>query len=140
MRVVLDTDLLVAGLRSPDGASRELLRAALAGRVSPLVSTPLLLEYETVLTRPGRLAETGLTVLEVIAFIDALLGRARPVTFDIRWRPTDADADDEHVLETAINGQAEAIVTFNLRHLAGPAARFGIHATRPGSFLRELKP
>lgn len=61
------------------------------------------------------------------------------MAFDFRWRPSGADPDDELILETAVNGQAHGIATFNLRHLRIAAARFGILADRPGPLLRSLE-
>ncbi|MES1158333.1 MAG: PIN domain-containing protein [Terricaulis silvestris] len=62
-----------------------------------------------------------------------------PVETRFRWRPLGADPGDDHVLETALNGGAEAIVTFNLRDFVVPAQRFGLPVLRPGDILRVLE-
>ncbi len=140
MRVALDTDVVTSALISPDGASRQLLLDALDGKFSLLLSTALLLEYEAVLCRPQHLARARATPTEIGEILDALAGICVPVTFDYRWRPTGAHADDELVIETAINGHADALITFNLRDMQRAAEIFGFEALRPGPFLRRVRP
>jgi len=138
MRLVLDTDVLFAGLRSANGASRRLLQAVFDRQAAVLISTSLMLEYETVLTRSAFLEESGMTASDVLNFLDDMAGFCVPVAFDYRWRPLADDADDDLVLETAINGGADAIATFNLADLADGAARFGILTGRPATILKRL--
>ncbi len=138
-RVVLDTDVAVAGVASAAGASRRLLLAALDGEVRLLLSTPLLLEYEAVLTRPGVLAMAGVSAEEVLAVLDELAGLCVPVAFDYRWRPQARDPDDDLVLETAVNGGAEVIATFNVADMQAGARRFGIAVERPGAVVRRIR-
>jgi putative PIN family toxin of toxin-antitoxin system len=120
-RFVLDTGILVAALRSRSGASRQLLLAALEREFELLISVPLMLEYEAVLTRPEHLAASGLTSKEVAHVLDDLAGTATPVRLAFRWRPRLPDANDDMVLETAMNGDATAIVSFNVRDFAAAA-------------------
>ena len=117
MRLVLDTDVVVAALRSDRGASRQLVLAALDGRIEMLVSVPLVLEYEAVLTRPQLLKDVAMTIADVGAVLDAILSMAVPVEMRFLWRPQLKDPSDEMVLETAANGSADYLATFNLRHL-----------------------
>lgn len=138
MRVVLDTDVLVAALRSDQGASRQLLLAALDRRFVMLVSVPLMLEYEAVLTREEHLAAAGITANDVDTVLDALATVVEPVRLSFLWRPRLKDAADEMVLETAVNGMADRLVTFNLKHLGEAALEFGVRALSPGKALREL--
>jgi len=112
---VLDTDVMTAALRSDRGASRQLLLAALDRQFELLLSVPLILEYEAVLTRPEHLAACGLSRADVGRILDDLAAVARPVRLAFRWRPRLSDPDDDMVLETAINGDADAIVTINQR-------------------------
>ncbi len=139
MRLVLDTDVLVAALRSDKGASRQLLLAALELRVVMLISVPLMLEYEAVLTRPEQLKFIGLTTGEVNSILDAIAAVAEPVRFRFLWRPQLEDPSDEMVLETAVNGNADYLATFNLRHLLEPSALFGIRAAVPGQIWRKIR-
>jgi putative PIN family toxin of toxin-antitoxin system len=112
---VLDMDVLVAALRSSRGASRQLLLGALDHRFELLLSVPLVLEYEAVLTRPENLAACGLRGEEVERVLDDLASVARLVRLSFRWRPRLSDPNDDMVLETAVKGDADAIVTFNQR-------------------------
>ena len=135
---MLDTDVLVAALRSDAGASRQILLAALAGRFELLLSVPLILEYEAVLTRPEHLAASETTSRDVSDLLDGLAAVAKPVTLAFRWRPELSDPNEDMVLETTINGQAHAIVTFNERDFKAVAAAFGCRVMRPGEFLRAI--
>ena len=130
--------MLVAALRSDRGASRQLLIGALDRAFEVLVSVPLILEYEAVLTRPEHLEASGLTSSQVNAVLDALVKVSIPVPLRFLWRPRLKDPADEMVLETAVNGAAEWLVTFNLRHLAGAAREFGIRVARPCDVHREV--
>ena len=139
MRIVLDTDVMVAALRSNAGASRQLLVSALRKRFELLLSVPLLPEYEAVLKRPEHLKAAGATHDDIDAILDALVAAGVPVIPNFSWRPELSDPGDEMVLETAVNGQADLIVTFNVTHLGHAAPRFGIRATRPPEALSILK-
>jgi putative PIN family toxin of toxin-antitoxin system len=138
MRFVLDTSVLVAAVRSSSGASAELIRQVFAGNVVIPASVLLFLEYEEVLTRGEHLAGAGATAEEMIILLDALAERIDAVKIKFLWRPQLRDADDEMVLETAINGQADAIVTFNRRDFAVHAEQFGIAILTPGEAIGKL--
>jgi putative PIN family toxin of toxin-antitoxin system len=135
---VLDTDVLVAAFRSETGASRQILLAALDHRFELLLSVPLMLEYEAVLSRPEHLKASGASDEDVADVLDGLALVGKRVTFAFRWRPALPDPNDDMVLETAVNGHAAAIVTFNQRDFKPVAARFGCQVMRPGDFLRVL--
>lgn len=139
MRLVLDTATMVAAIRSNAGASNRLLVAGLERRFALLVSTPLLIEYEAVMTRPEHLQASGLTDGEVAMVLDALAATAEPVRLAFLWRPAVRDPDDDMVLEVAANGHADAIVTFNLRDFSAVAGRFGVEVLSPGAVLRRLE-
>ncbi len=140
IRIVLDTDVMFAAFDSAGGASRALLLECLEGRGRLLLSATLLLEYEAVLSRPDNLARFGISVADLLAVLDELAALCVPVAFDYRWRPGAADPDDDLVLETAINGGAGVIASFNLADLAAGAATFGIAVERPKDVLRRLRP
>jgi putative PIN family toxin of toxin-antitoxin system len=135
---VLDTDVLVAAFRSNAGASRRVLEAARARRFMLLLSVPLMLEYESVLSRPEHLAASGASKQDVSAVLDELAQVGKRVELAIRLRPMLSDPDDEMVLETAINGFADAIVTFNDRDFRPVAARFRCAVLRPREIVRRL--
>ena len=139
MRVVLDTSVLVAAVRSPAGASAAILDAALSGSVQILISTALVLEYEAVLTRADHLRASGLTTGDVDKLLDAICRMATEVTIHWQWRPQLLDPDDEMVLETAMNGRAEAIVTFNRADFIHAARQFDFKVLSPGEALEKVK-
>jgi putative PIN family toxin of toxin-antitoxin system len=139
MRLVLDTATMVAAIRSDRGASRLLLRAALEGQsLRLLVSVPLLIEYEAVLTRAEHLRAADLTTADMGALLDAVAAVAERVELAFLWRPVLPDADDDMVLETAMNGRADGIVTFNRRDFEPATRRFGIAILSPGDAVRRL--
>ena len=135
---MLDTDVIVAAVRSAEGASRALLEAIHAGRLVGLISVPLLLEYEAVLSRSDHLRVRGLSVNDVEAILDGLADVMEHVFLHYLWRPLLRDSDDDMVLETAINGRATAIVTFNLRDYGRWPESFGIKVLQPTDCLRRL--
>ena len=135
---MLDTDVLVAAFRSDTGASRKVLEAARTRRFNLLLSVPLMLEYEAVLTRPEHLAASRATIEDVSAVLDELASVTRRVELVIRTRPLLSDPNDEMVLETAINGRADAIVTFNDRDFRRVATRFRCSVVRPVEIVRQL--
>jgi predicted nucleic acid-binding protein len=131
----------VAAIRSDAGASRWLLRAALERRrdLTLLVSVPLLIEYEAVMTRAEHLKAAGLSVGEVEALLDAVAAVAEPVQLAYLWRPALPDIDDDMVLEAAVNGRADGVITFNLSDFVDPARQFGIEVMRPGEAVKRLE-
>jgi putative PIN family toxin of toxin-antitoxin system len=137
MSVVLDTDVMVAALRSPRGASAELLRQILVGERIAMASVPLFVEYEAVMSRPEHLKAAVATVADVRNLLDVLAGIVKPVEIRYLWRPQLSDADDDMVLECAANGGARYLVTFNVADFKGPAERFGIKPVTPGQLLEE---
>jgi putative PIN family toxin of toxin-antitoxin system len=139
VRAVLDTSVLVAAIRSQTGASKALLAAALQLRFHFLISTPLVLEYEAVLTRREHLLASGLSNGEIQEVLDMLCATGIQVQMTRSWRPKLRDPDDEMVLGTAINGQGDAIVTFNRADFAGFVEEFGIQVLSPMEALRRME-
>ncbi|MER9616770.1 putative toxin-antitoxin system toxin component, PIN family [Mesorhizobium sp. M0207] len=139
MRLLLDTAAMVAAIRSDAGASRQLLVAALERRLTLIASVPLMIEYQAVMTRPEHLEASGRSAEDVNALLDAVAAVAEPVRLVFLWRPAVRDPDDDMVLEAAVNGGADAIVTFNLRDFGKVAERFGIMVVSPGEALKRLE-
>ncbi|WP_274628389.1 PIN domain-containing protein [Arvimicrobium flavum] len=107
--------------------------------MTPLVSTALFLEYESVLKRPEQIAAHGFAVNEIDQFLAELAALAEPVETHFLWRPQLADITDELVLETAVNGRADALISHNVRDFAGVPARFGVKLMRPADCLGGLQ-
>jgi putative PIN family toxin of toxin-antitoxin system len=139
-RVVLDTDVLVAAFRSPQGASAELLRRVHVRQLLMLASVALFAEYESVLTRPEHLQATGLRAADMQLVLDELAELVVRVSDWFQWRPQVRDPADEMVLEAAVNGGAEVLISFNRRDFGDAPARFGVMLATPGQFLRSLLP
>jgi len=104
-----------------------------------VLSVALALEYEAKCMMAEHRLASGLNEVEVLVFVDGLLSLAEPVQQYFRWRPQLSDPGDELVLEAAVNGRAEAIVTFNEKHLRAARTSFGIEVFRPGEALRRLE-
>lgn len=138
MRIVIDTDALVAALRSDQGASRRLLLLALNREIEPVVSVPLVLQYEAVLKRQDHLQAAALRASDVDVILDALIACSRRVKLAFLWRPLLADADDDMVLETAMNGSAEYLVSFNKRDFRLGCDRLGLALLSPSEALRAI--
>jgi len=140
VKLVLDTDVVVAAMRSPRGASLEILRLARQGTVTLRVSMPLALEYEAVCSRPEHRVAAGLSVHETEVLVTAVIALAEPVLTHFLWRPQLRDAGDEMVLEAAINGRVDALVTFNIRDFAPAYTVFGVPTLLPREVIRRIKP
>jgi putative PIN family toxin of toxin-antitoxin system len=136
---VLDTCVIVAAIKSKSGASFILVDAASVRNkfFECVLSNSLISEYEEVIHRPEHRLKNW-TNSDLAALVDSLLVPAYWAPTDFLCRPLLRDADDELVLEAAVNGQADLIVTFNVKHF-GPAGRFGVKVVTPGQLLEILK-
>ena len=135
-RIVLDTNVLYAGLYSASGKSYQLLKAIAEGRVRIALSTPLLFEYEDVLKRNHAVLSLSDAQVEVV--LDNLCALADFQAVYFLWRPCLPDANDDMVLELAVAAQVQHIVTFNAKDFR-PAIRFGIEVVTPKNMLEDLQ-
>ena len=133
------TDVLVAAVRSARGASRVLLTAALENRYPVLVSVPLMLEYEAVLARPEHLEAAGIAAADIGFLLDAFALVIEPIRISYLWRPVLPDPGDDLVLETAVNGRADVVVTFNRRDFVPATTGFGVEILAPADAVRRLE-
>jgi putative PIN family toxin of toxin-antitoxin system len=138
VRIVLDTDVIVAAMRSPTGASAAIIRKARRGKIALLLSVPLAMEYEAVCVRPEHQLAAGLSEQEVRMFVDAVIAIAEPVKIHYLWRPQLRDPSDEMVLEAAVNGRANLLITFNVRDYGTAQARFGIEVMTPREAVERI--
>jgi len=135
-QVVLDTNVVVAGLRSSLGASHKLLQIIGTTQVFEInLSVPLVLEYEEVLRRQAR--SLGLSHREIGNFLDYLCSAGNRGEIFVLWRPFLSDPDDDLVLEVAVESGSESIVTFNVRDFQG-VDQFGIKPVTPREFLEVI--
>ena len=136
MRVVLDSSVLVAALRSRQGASFRLLELLRDGQFEIAISVPLALEYEAVLVRHA--VELNLSREAAIGVVDFLCGVAHCQDIHFLWRPSLPDPQDEFVLELAVAANCEAIITHNVRDFVA-TKRFKPQVLTPAAFLARIR-
>jgi putative PIN family toxin of toxin-antitoxin system len=134
-QIVLDTNVLIAGLRSNRGASHRLLRLVGTGRFGLHLSVAVVLEYEEILKRLA--AEVGLSPADIDDLLDYLCSVAGLHEINFLWRPFLQNPDDDMLLELAVEAGCSSIVTHNVSDFSG-CQTFGIGAVTPGAFLRQI--
>ena len=138
VRIVVDTNVLVAAAASPDGASREVIRRCLLGRYEPLVAQALFTEYEAVLSRTDIFLRSPISSKERGVLWMAFASRCEWVRVRFLWRPNLADESDNHIVELAVAGGADAIVTHNRRDFERAELHFpGLSIVTPGELIAE---
>lgn len=135
VQVVLDTNVLVAAIRSRQGASFQVLRRVGTGAFDVVVSVPLVVEYESALLRHA--GPDALDRDDVLAIVDYVCAVARRQPIFYLWRPLLTDPADDMVAEAAVAGGCHGVVTHNWRHFAG-IQRFGLQVWGPGAFLEVI--
>lgn len=137
LRVVLDTSVLVAAMRSRDGASYALVSAIPSPDFEICLSISLYTEWQDVLTRPENLP-AGITAEAMVSFLRVLAGEARPQEVYFHWRPFLRDPNDDMILELAFAADCAYIVTHNIQDFAG-CQRMGVEAITPRDFLNLVR-
>ncbi|WP_447970201.1 putative toxin-antitoxin system toxin component, PIN family [Nitrospira sp. M1] len=135
MKIVLDTNVVYAGLYSSRGASYQILRYIEQGIVTISLSTALLFEYEEILKRSR--ATLKLTVREIEQLLDYFCHVSEHHKIFFLWRPYLKDPKDDHILELAVSSQTETIVTHNMKDFRD-IRRFGVRAITPKTLMEEL--
>lgn len=139
MRYLLDTNVLVAAMRSRSGASNALVRRALQGDLPLLVHQKLVLEYRDVLSRPDILAQTGLAWQDIELVLAHLVASAHEVQVRYLWRPNLKDEGDNLIVEIAVAAWPCTIVTHNLKDFVNAELRFPqVALCTPGQLLQTL--
>jgi putative PIN family toxin of toxin-antitoxin system len=115
------------------------LRLIASRRLVLLATPPLFLEYEEVLKRAEQRLAHGLTLDEIDEFLAELAALVEPVDVHFRWRPQLRDANDEMVFEAAINGEADALVTYNVADFASAGDRFDVRIVHPAELLKRIR-
>jgi putative PIN family toxin of toxin-antitoxin system len=134
INVVIDTNVIVAALKSRRGASYKLLISLTTGVYRPNISVPLFLEYESVAKRTGLVI--GLNDQDINDILDYILCQSSIRQIFYLWRPFLKNPLDDLVLEVAVESQSEYIVTFNKKDFSG-IERFGIKVVTPQEFMAE---
>lgn len=136
IRIVLDTNIIFAGLYSTFGASFQVLKAVTVGKIQPVLSVALLFEYEDILKRNSR--KLGLTHRDIDAFLDNICNLSSFQKIHYLWRPFLPDPKDDHVLELAIASQVKKIATFNAKDFKD-IDKFGVKIISPKQLLEEIE-
>ena len=140
MRVVLDTNIFIGACLGV-GPARKVVEACLHGGLSPLMSQTLINEIESVLGRAGLFESCRLTLEQRLDLLDIYLARCEWCKIHFMWRPNLKDEADNHLMELAVAGSANAIVTRNLRDFRFAELKFqGVRICDPEQILRELEP
>ena len=141
MRVVVDTNVLVAGLIGKKGPNREVLRLCLKGVLQPFVGNALYLEYQDLLNREHIQALCNQTSVSLMEFLDGFADACTAVDARYLWRPNLKDEADNHLIELAIAAHASFIITNNVSDFANAELkRVGFEVVTPEQILRLLKP
>jgi putative PIN family toxin of toxin-antitoxin system len=135
IQIVLDTNIISAGLYSTIGASFQVLRALTARKIQPVLSVALLFEYEDVLKRNSR--KLGLTHWEIDAFLDNTCNLSSFQKIYFLWFLFLPDSKDDHVLELAVASQVKNIATFNAKDFKD-VDEFGLKFINPKQLLEEI--
>jgi uncharacterized protein len=139
-RVVVDTSVFVAALRSAEGASRAILRLCLRGRCQPLMGDKLFNEFEDVLARAQLFERSPLSPHERTEMMGAFLAVCEWVPVFFLWRPNLPDEGDNHLVELAVAGNAETLVTLNVRDFRGGELRFPqLRVETPAKFMQRWR-
>ena len=134
-RIILDTNVLYAGLYSSRGASFKILQAIEEGKLKIVLSTTLLFEYEDILKRNQ--VDLGLSNQEIEKVLDYFCLKSEHQKIYFLWRPYLPDPKDDHLLELAIASGTKLIVTHNTKDFKGVEA-FGIRSITPQAILEEI--
>lgn len=135
--IVVDTNVLLAALTSSKGYSFYLLEKMLNKNIDYLVSLKLISEYWAVVTRHENMKKIPLSLDEIESVLALIAQNGIFQEVYYRWRPNLKDEDDNFILELAIAGQAESIVTFNRKDFLIPELKFNISILTPADFLKE---
>ena len=130
--IILDTNVLYAGLYSSSGASFKVLKRIESGKIQPILSATLLFEYEAVLKRNKKILE--LSDHEIEKLLDYFCMQSKHQKIHFLWRPQLPDAKDDHILELAVASGTKFIITHNIKDFKGIEV-FNVRAITPQQLL-----
>ncbi len=134
-RVILDTNVILAAMRSRTGASHRLLLTIGHSRWQSVVTPALMYEYEDVARRPGNAPE--LSSQDITNILNLIYQESHRQLVWFSWRPLSSDPGDDVILEAAIAGGCDFVVSFNQRHLRA-SREFGIEILKPADLLKLI--
>ena len=138
-RIVVDTNVFIAAILSPLGSNRKLIRACLEGRAKPIMGAALFHEYEDLLSRSELMKKSPIDEGERNQLLAAFLSVSEWIKVYHLWRPNLPDEADDHLIELAVAGGAETIVTDNLKDLRRGELHFpDLNILSPNQFLEPI--
>ena len=137
---VIDTNVFISALMKGDTAPRALLRRCLLGQVKPLIGNALYAEYEDIMAREHVFRNSPVTAEEREALFDAFVAQCQWINIYYRWRPNLRDEADNHLMELAIAGNAQWLITGNTRDFRQHELQFPeIRIATVAEFLQALQ-
>lgn len=136
LNIILDTNVLHAGLYSSKGASYQILKLVEKDKIKIILSTVLLFEYEDVLKRNKKILK--LTDSDIDRILDNLCALSRHQKIYYLWCPYLSDPKDDHILELAVASETKTIVTHNIKDFIG-VDKFGVRVITPKELLEDIK-
>jgi putative PIN family toxin of toxin-antitoxin system len=138
VKVVVDTNVIISGLTSPEGKNRRILHACIAGTITPLLGMALFSEIEDVAFRKETLKRCPVSKEEVRILLNAMYANAQWIRIYFLWRPNLPDESDNHLLELAIAGQAQCLITNNLKDVNRGELFFpSLYVLHPADFVED---
>ncbi len=139
-KVVIDTNIFVSALMNRGGAPRHIIRLALLGEIAPLMGNALLGEYEDVISRENIQAKCVLNASERQELLEAFLSSCEWSSVYFLWRPNLRDEQDNHLIELALAGGADTIITANKRDFNNGDLSFpDLKILNAGEFLQKRR-
>ena len=138
MKIVIDTSIWISALLTKESNSREIIRLALQGKLTPQMSEALFYEYESVMKRAKILNSCILNKKDQEALFNALLSVSRWNEVYYLWRPNLSDENDNFVIELAVASGAKYVITYNLKDFKTAELSFNCQIMTPEQFLKEI--
>ncbi len=137
--IILDTNIFISALLGPSGASRKIIRECLEGSFQPIMGNALFREHEDLLLRKNLFKKCILNDAERNKLFDAFLSVCQWVSVYYGWRPNLKDESDNHLIELAVAGGAQYLVTKNTKDFKNPELLFSsFQIVRPEKFIKEV--
>ncbi|ALB39204.1 MULTISPECIES: putative toxin-antitoxin system toxin component, PIN family [Nostocales] len=138
IKIVVDTSVFISALIGSKGSSRELIRRCLKGEYQPLMGNALFLEYESVMQREEIISQCSLTNTEIYTLLASFINVSQWISIYYLWRPNLKDEADNHLIELAVAGNAQIIVTKNVKDFQNAELVFpNLSILRPEEIIRS---